>query len=236
MSPTLKEGIIAALVALVVALGVSSLFHGGGKSATYGGTTTQTGLATQAPANATSFVGPYGVESDAGFFDATGAVSQLIGTLDVAILNIGTASGFIAKIPSVGTCYAGSYSASSTAAIIVNPSTSTSTATLISITGVGNATSTQLEVGTTTLGALGGVASANFSTAFASTTVASSSQYYLAPGTPGMTPAGGGNFRTIQVAPKEAIYIYATSTGAIGMSVAYSPSTAFCTYKIEWNN
>lgn len=142
-----------------------------------------------------------------------------------------------------GTCNAGAYAASSTLFAIANPFNATSTATFDDIYGTGQATTSQLLVGTSTLSS--GLASTNVSASFINNTtmansVATSSAFYFAPGTTagsgaGFSLAGGANMRTIQVGPSDFVVGYASSTATGGGATSYVPGIG-CTYNVEFKH
>lgn len=229
MSSSITSAIVAAAVSLVVAFGM--MFVGGQHvAAPSAGSTTQTNLDSYAPSSATAFVGPYGVESDHGFFDAAGGVSSLLGSLAFGSNSSYAGYGFQGT---AGTCV---NAASSTLFAVKSPFAATSTASVIINIG-GNATTSSLEIGTSTVpqGSAGTTALVNSSNGIASTSVfwAISGQT-AANDAPGMIAATA-NIR-VTVPPAQYVVGYSTSTATGAGAAQYSPNFSTCSYKILWND
>lgn len=156
---------------------------------------------------------------------------QILGTLSTGFteLILGSSSGVITQTATVGSCN----SASSTLFAVLNPFSATSTATLVSLQAVGNATTSQLAVGTsTTSTGLGSVSQS----LVASTTVATSSAFFIASGIASgsgasyLTPATP-LMRSIVVGPSQYVAGYA---GASSQGTQYTSGFTSCTYSIRW--
>lgn len=149
-------------------------------------------------------------------------------------INYGSQGASISHQVSVGTCN----TASSSAFDIPNPYAATSTATL-SIEQLGQeATSTTINVGTTTLAS--GLTSSNPGLTLAAGAVqATSSQATLVSGQTlglgsGQISAGAGSVSKIVVGPSENVGEYATSTYGNAGALNYTPPS--CVYKITWES
>jgi hypothetical protein len=142
-----------------------------------------------------------------------------------------TAATSVQSIVQVYSC-SGTANSTSTEFAAASPyaSTGTSTATVESITVTGEATTTSLLVGTSTASTGLSPVASSVTPVVASTTVGTSTPLYLAPGTPGYNSPGGGNFRTIQVAPSEFLVGEATSSW---QSAQYAQGIS-CTVKVKW--
>ncbi len=127
------------------------------------------------------------------------------------------------------------YAASSTLFGLQNPYAATSTATLNILNATGQATTTTLEVGTSTTAT--GIASATISPTFVNASVATTAPATFTPGVSvgslGFESAGTGTFKTVQVGPKDYIVAYATSTATGAGAANYIPGLV-CSYKIKW--
>lgn len=206
---SLKIGILAAVVALVVVIGVFVFFPA--KSALAGST-------------------GFGISHTNGL-SVTSGVFYLGGDGSSAYPTVG-----ILNQSSIGTC---ATTATSTAFDVPNPTGATSTATVLIMTSQGQATSTALNVGTTTL-ASGLTSTSPGQSLMAGAVIATSSQATIVSGQStmlgtGQVSAGAGTVKTIAVGPNESIGGYATSTyGGVG-ALNYTPGLA-CTYKIKWEN
>jgi hypothetical protein len=232
MSNTLKTVLTAAIVALVVTLGVGFLLVGGHKTTT-AGNTTQSNLSTWAPANASAFVGPYGVESDAGYFDAAGALSNFLGGLAFSS-NTTTVGPTMRGV--AGTCN----TASSTLFAVRAPSGATSTVDVEIFTVGGNATTSTLTVGTSTLPAVTAASSISATlingAVIATNTVPTLSGGVTVGPANSFVSAGSGTFTSIEVAPTDYIIGFATSTATGAGANSYAPGFSTCSYKIIETN
>lgn len=127
----------------------------------------------------------------------------------------------------------------STLAIVPNPFAATSTASL-SFYGAGQATSTSVWVGTTTVATTGSLALSDVSPSLASgAVIATTTQAnFLSGGTAGLgtgqVTAGTGSTIRVIVGPSEKIGFYATSTYGTTGSVNYNPGLTSCQYKLKW--
>jgi hypothetical protein len=152
---------------------------------------------------------------------------------------IGTNSS-ITKAVSTGACngtFGGtSFAASSTLAVIKNPLTATSSVS-IKVFGIGQATTSSLQVGTTT--APSGLAS-TISSNLVNTTngLATTTQFYIGSGMTaglgtGQVSAGSGTIGNIIVGPAESIGLFSTSTATGAGAANYIPGQT-CNFKIDW--
>jgi len=222
MSTSLKQILTSAFVALVVALGVAWVMHGS-TPAPKAGTTTVSNLNTNAPDG--QYTGTQGgLEADLGFFDAAGAVSNIL-----AVFGFGTTVATQYNFEgSSGSC---ATKATSTIFAVANPFAATSTATVI-VTYT-TASSTLLEVGTSTRST--GITTTAISPTLVNSTIASSTNSAVYSGVTvgglGYTSAGSATFQRIGVGPNDFVVGFATDT-LPGFTVGLSS----CTYKILWNN
>lgn len=184
------------------------------------------------------------------FFPQIGKIAGSIASTDITATNLtegtfsigiqtplfqlggSTAASSIQTITTVTAC-SGAANATSTQFAVANPfaATGTSTATIQSISFTGEATTTSFQMGTSTQAV--GYTTSNLDTVVSSYIVATSSNGFLNPGVPGMLSAGGGNYRTIAVAPSEYVGGYATSTATGAGANAYAQGIA-CSVKIKW--
>lgn len=178
-----------------------------------------------------------------------GAVNQVIKKLGSAVgitnvtsleidtgwfLRSNTAGGTAFQtVPSIGTCN----TASSTAFAVSNPFFATSTASVVMVNGLGNATSSLFEIGTSTVST--GLTTSLISPTLVNATLATSSANYsfasgVTVGSIGYVSAGSGTFGKIMVGPNDYVSAYSTSTYSGVGALNYTPSP--CTYKIMWEN
>ena len=224
-------GIGVAVVLSVIAIALGIVGFGGSHPA---GNLTQTNLQTNAPANATSFVGPYGVESDAGFFDAAGAISNLLGGLAFSS-NTATRGPTIQGV--AGNC---ANSASSTQFAVKAPSGATSTADVEIFVVGGNATTSSFYVGTSTTPAVTATTSLS-STLINAASIPTSTIENLSGGVTvgpatNFVSAGANTFTSIVVAPNNYILGFATTTATNAGAANYIPGFTTCSYKIIYTN
>jgi len=189
----------------------------------------------------------------------TQVVSKILGTTTSGFTNLTSLSltnilemtggagtqnqtGFQQQV-SIGTCA----TASSTIFDIANPFSATSTAQLVNFAGVGNATSTTFNVGTTTLpsgviattAGIGTGGSLVNNATIATTTANAQTQFYLSSGIStflgsGQVSAGTSAIRIV-VGPSEYVAGYATtSLSGPSTGLSYTGGYASCTYKIKW--
>ena len=220
-------GIGVAVVLSVIAIALGIVGFGGSHPA---GNLTQTNLQTFAPSSATSFVGPYGVEADAGFFDAAGAVSKFLGEISMGS-NVTTPTYNYQVL--TGSC---ANAASSTLFAVKSP-IGTSTVQVF-ITVGGNATTSSLLVGTSTtpnyvaassiqsIDSTNGIATSSVQTAY------SGVNDVLA----GMIAAGANTEKTIVVGPTQYVVGGSTSTATGAGAAQYSPNFSTCSYQIRFEN
>lgn len=134
----------------------------------------------------------------------------------------------------VGTCATGT----STPFDIANPFTSTSTATIENLDVVGQATSTDISIGTTTKSS--GLAVTDVSPNLVrAATIATGTEATIISGLTtglgsGQVSAGTGSQTRIVVGPTERIGAFATSTFGTTGAINYSPAITSCTYKIRF--
>ncbi len=143
---------------------------------------------------------------------------------------------YLATYVSVGTCAS---SATSTEFSIQNPfGAATSTATVESISGIGQATSTNFLVGTSTASSVNYLTT-NISPTLVNATIATGTpQFYISSGlTTGLAAnsPGTNSVRTIVVGPSLYLLGFATSTYGNAGALNYKlPALTSCTYKITW--
>lgn len=194
-----KNVLISAVVALVVALGVVSFFpHGGGNSTVAKGTT-QTGLPTAAPANTSAFVGPYGVESDAGYYDTPTASSTFEGALTSSGLFAASGITLVNNLVNAYLGYSQSFSTAVNTAFTVTPQQFCNGTSILIPLGNTTTVTVTLPNASTTFLACGAVAGgysqqlitnlSSFAVTFATSTGggalgSSLSQFFMATGTP----------------------------------------------------
>ena len=225
MSTQLKNILASTLVVLAVVVGLFFLFAGHlSPTSAKAGTVTVSNLATNAPDG--QYSGTQGAsEADLGFFDATGAVSNILGVLGFGP-TIATAWNFKG---SGGNC---STVSTSTLFGVANPFGATSTATVY-IDGVA-ASSTSVQVGTSTRTT--GITQTSISHSLVNTTIATSSAFDtfsgLTFGGNGYQTAGSGTYQTIIVGTNESVVGFATSSFSTGINIGLPT----CSYKILWNN
>lgn len=146
-----------------------------------------------------------------------------------------TPASSIGQATAFGTCNSGIYAASSTLFSVQNPFNATSTVTVQVVSGMGQATSSSLQVGTSTasVGLTSGV------TAFINATVATSAPFWISGGvqvgSAGYNTAGANTFRTIVIGPNEFVDGYSTSTATGGGANSYVPGLT-CSYKLDYRN
>ncbi len=179
-------------------------------------------------------VGTYGAISPTdgsatNFTEITASVGAQLATL---FLGGTTAATSIGEQVSTGSCA----SATTTTFAVLNPFTATSTATLQQFYGVGNATTTLFNIGTSTVSSIPTTGLTGSLVINAS--VATGTQFFLSSGIRygGLAlDAGSASLRTIIVGPSEYVAGYATTTIS-GMGTNYSGTYTSCVYKIRWVN
>jgi len=134
----------------------------------------------------------------------------------------------------VGVCN----SATTTIFAVRNPFNATSTATVLAIEGVGNATTTTFEVGTSTKAT--GLAAADVSgTLIVNASVATTSGFYTASGIQSgasgsyLSP-GTGSARSVVLGPTQYIAGFATTTATGAGAAGFTGGFTSCTYTIEF--
>lgn len=219
-----------------VALALMAFLFGHGSSAPAtqqsAGGTTQTNLDTYAPQNAASTVGPNGTESDAGFFDAAGGASKFLGSLvfgSISSITNGWSFQGTANSCNTGT---------STLFSVAPPGNATSTAQIMMTVG-GNATTSNLLVGTSTLPS--GITASTISPTLANSSngIPTSTVQSLVGGLTdipaGFINPGAGSQQTIIVTPGQRVAAFSTTTASGLGATSYSPGFSSCSYKILWN-
>lgn len=148
-----------------------------------------------------------------------------------------TAASSIGQVTAFGTCNAGIYAGSSTLFAVANPFNATSTVTVQVVSGMGQATSSSLLVGTST--ASTGYSTANLTNVFINATVATNTPFWISGGiqlgSAGYNTAGSGTTRTIVIGPNEFVGAFSTSTATGGGAVAYVPGLT-CSYKLDYRS
>lgn len=213
-SPTLNTVLVAAGVALIVTVGILTLtLHSESQfaGATVNPVNEPTGLSDLAVSN-TASVGTYFCQ----------------GGTSCTAPNLST---FVA----VGSCNA----ATSTTFSVKNPYTSTTTATFEFLSVTGNATTTTITAGTSTVPSLTAVPA---TASILNASIATTSQTYFAGGLTtaqygpgaGFVGTGAGTTKTIVLAPGMYIDAYATTTATAGGSAGFVPGFTGCTYAISF--
>lgn len=158
------------------------------------------------------------------------AQSWLGGNTDATAVSTQTSVGTIS-----GTNSGVSYSASSTLFSAVNPYSATSTASITLYDVVGQATTSSLQVGTST--ALQGLSSTSVSKSLVNAiTIATTTHYDIVSGLTTNADASAGSNSTfrIVVAPNVAVSAFATTTAGGNQAANYIPGLSG-TYKIVWS-
>ena len=135
-----------------------------------------------------------------------------------------------------GTCNSGQFAASSTIFGVLNPWNATSTVSLDFVSGLGQSTSTQISVGTTTQAT--GLALANLSVDFVNAaTIATTTQFAVIGGQTGglgtSQISAGTSFAKAIVGQSEYVSAFATSTYGNAGAINYTPGLN-CTYGITF--
>lgn len=217
-------------IVLAIVLSVAGFFYHSGSSSPAVGSTTQTGLPSYAPVNATSFVGPYGVESDQGFFDAAGGTSALLGSLSFGSNPL--FAGFLIQ------GYAGSCANAASSTLFAIKTTATTTYQVWIPAIGGNATTSSLLVGTST--------TPNGSTSISATLISSTNgiatstvqgAYSGQTDVPnGFISAGAGSSKSIIAIPGQYLVGFSTSTALGSGAQGYSPNFSTCSYQVKSEN
>lgn len=135
-------------------------------------------------------------------------------------------------------CSAGIYAASSTLAATLNPFNATSTASITRFFGTGQATTSNLLIGTST--AATGLISTSVSPSLVNSTnglATTTSVFIMSGGTSaigtGQVTSGTGTVGKIVVGPSEYVSAFSTSTASTVGAANYVPGQS-CYYTIEW--
>lgn len=124
----------------------------------------------------------------------------------------------------------------STAFGVANPWSATSTAKLVRFSGVGNATTTTLKIGTST--AAVGAASTVYGI-MANATIATSTPFFVASGirngpNNSFTDSGANTVQEIVVSPSQSIVGYASTTALGAGAAGFSGGFSSCSGMIRW--
>lgn len=151
-------------------------------------------------------------------------------------LALGTASGGtgVSQAVSTGSCN----SATSTVFAVANPYSATSTAELIMLSGIGNATTSSLTVGTSTRTT--GLTSALYGI-LANVSISTSSSFAISGGVRNgpignIVDAGSASVMRIIVGPNETVGAYSTTTATGAGAAGFVNTFGSCTYKVRWTN
>lgn len=169
----------------------------------------------------------------------TGVVKQLgILSTGYSVTSIGSSAGTLDSTAAVGTSC---NTASSTLFAIAPPEGATSTASLVLINIGGNATTSNLLVGTSTKST--GLAASDVSPSLINSTngIATSTAVWGSSGNTiqagnGFISAGSGSQIRVMVKPGEFVVGFSTTTATGGGAAGYTPGFTTCTYKILYQS